>query len=716
MSPDEAAATKEVYDYVIVSIKSLPEVYDMASIIANVVTPEHTCILVNSTQAVGVEEPLEERFPNNIVLSVVCGADVTQLGPSEFEHKGSTQVWVGPANQHPTMASIQTDMAHALELTLVASAQVDCKVSKNIRQQQYERVAGPIAFHPLSIIFETPNHQALLEKPSVRDLVLDMLDEILNLAAAQGCQFASNFKQKTIEEMTRPGMAESVMWQDYVARRPMEVETFLGAPIQVAKDLKLSLPRIETIYAILRHANTMNQQRPRGEPVSPQATSPLPRNTPNGAPMPRPMPNGMPNGMGRPPQPRQRGMSHNGQRRPQMNGPPPNGYRPSAPPSVVGGYGSRQASRRGSMEGADLEEFSHLVHYGEDGLDPSLFDRSDMSIRERPNQQGWDQRSHSGHPQQRRPMGPGMGPGPVGPSRMGPPGPQSRRPPQQQQPMPRHGPQMYEDEDDDFMPFDPSGGSGPPMIDPDNFDMMSVTSRKNRKIPAPGQTQAQFRKNAEVENSMMSRGGRFRPSFGRRDRSSQAVSVAPLGDNILDDPMMSYSSNRYGTVDRGVIAESRTNSLTSQRLDELQYGPGPGGPGMGGPNGVPRRTSQSPATHFNPQMRGAIPNGNGNGGPMPNGRPSPPGGSVSMPSPGGYHSNGRPSPSELGRQQNGRFPNGNLGPADQHLGSSSHSPLQSASISLTGSASASANSGDTQTSSSEQSAASQGGRLAVGVR
>jgi hypothetical protein len=143
MTPDEAAATKDVYDYVIVSIKSLPEVYDIASVIQPIITPEHTCILVNTTQAVGVEGPLEERFPANIVLSVVCGADVVQLGQSEFEHRGSSSsVWVGPANAHATMASVQTDMAHALELTLSSSAQVDCKVSKNIRQQQFERVIG----------------------------------------------------------------------------------------------------------------------------------------------------------------------------------------------------------------------------------------------------------------------------------------------------------------------------------------------------------------------------------------------------------------------------------------------------------------------------------------------------------------------------------------------------------------------------------------------
>jgi len=106
------------------------------------VTPQHTCILVNTTHTLGIESHLEEKFPTNVVLSLVSGAEIAQLGPSEFEHSGSTQIWVGPANKNPAIpASIQIDMAEALAMTL-STGQVDCKVSQNIRQQQYERLIG----------------------------------------------------------------------------------------------------------------------------------------------------------------------------------------------------------------------------------------------------------------------------------------------------------------------------------------------------------------------------------------------------------------------------------------------------------------------------------------------------------------------------------------------------------------------------------------------
>lgn len=145
-APEDAAGQRDgAYDYVILCVKALPDVYDLAAVIDAVVTPQHTCILVNTTHTLGVEAAIEERFPTNVVLSLVSNAELSQLGQSEFEHKGSTEVWVGPANKNENIpASIQEDMAQALAMTL-STGQVDCKVSPNIRQQQYERVIGYVS-------------------------------------------------------------------------------------------------------------------------------------------------------------------------------------------------------------------------------------------------------------------------------------------------------------------------------------------------------------------------------------------------------------------------------------------------------------------------------------------------------------------------------------------------------------------------------------------
>jgi ketopantoate reductase len=140
---EAATSPRAPFDYVLLCVKALPDIYDLAKIIESVVAPQHTCILLNTTSTLGIEEYLAQRFPTNVVLSLVCGADLYQLGASEFEHRGdSSDIWVGWASKNSRIPeSIQKDMAEALAMTLT-TGRVNCTVSMNIRQQQFERVIG----------------------------------------------------------------------------------------------------------------------------------------------------------------------------------------------------------------------------------------------------------------------------------------------------------------------------------------------------------------------------------------------------------------------------------------------------------------------------------------------------------------------------------------------------------------------------------------------
>jgi hypothetical protein len=264
------------------------------------------------------------------------------------------------------------------------------------------------------------------------------------------------------------------------------------------------------------------------------------------------------------------------------------------------------------------------------------------------------------------------------------------------------------------------GGRGGPIIDPDNFDMMSVTSRRNRSAPSA----KQIRQNPENAGFAPgpNRGGRnpfSRPGMNKNRSSARLMADVPgLHDSIMNNPLMGYSSDRYGHVDRGAMgAQSRTNSLTSARLDEISGGAGYGA--YPAPNA--RRMSQSPGNPLSP-------------GPRPMGRPSPPNGFNGMPPngmapngmpPNGMTPNGRPSPPGM-RQPVPRHPPGHenaVAPqqVEQHAGVSNLYPPKSRPQvrSLTGSASnssASAKAVDSTENSAHSSQSSLGPRPPVGVR
>ncbi|SMR51693.1 unnamed protein product [Zymoseptoria tritici ST99CH_3D1] len=706
-SPEEAAgASRASFDYVVLCVKALPDVYDLASVIESVVTPQHTCILVNTTHTIGIESYLEQRFPTNVVLSLVSGVQITQLGPSEFEHKGSTDLWVGAANKNPAIpVSIQNDMAEALSMTL-RSGQVDCDVTSNVRQQQYERMIGPIAFYPSSVLFETPVHAELLEKVGVRALITAVMDEIISIAKAQGCEFPSDFREQTMEKMILPSESNNIMYQDFMARRPMEVETYLGSPIKLAQEMGLQVPRIETLYTILHNLNIANQSRPQPTAEASPVAQPTPRMSSlpanDGARGPPPM-NGHMNG-----QPQMRNGMRGGMRAPSSaGGPPPPGMRrgpPSMsnfPPRMNGnGYGPprghpQQMARRPSFENNDLEEFSHLMLYdnlpeGENGgYDPGPGSSAgDLGMRERElalRQKELALREREYH--MRRGGGPrqSMAPQSV-----------------------RGG---YDDDDDmdgeEF--FDPMAAGNVPGAVADNIDMMSVTSRRTRKAPSA----SQLRTNPEMggppgQNVRHGRNPLPMRRPGNKHRASTALmnDMPALREELMNNPLMGYSSDRYGNVDRMNMGhESRANSLTAERLNEL------GGPPNGFPPHMARRGSQSPGNPLGPGTGRPAGPPNGYGAPgRPNGRPSPP--AMRQPVPRHPPGHGNAVAPQHIEQQTGvstLYPP-KSGPPNQVR-------------SLTGSASASAGSGDSNRSapidsepSAHSSSSSLGPRPPIGVR
>ncbi|KAJ5110104.1 hypothetical protein N7532_002749 [Penicillium argentinense] len=658
-APEEASSREAAYDYVILCVKALPEVYDLASVIESVVTPQHTCILINTTNTIGIESHIEQRYPTNVVLSLVSNVEITQIGPAEFEHLSSSEVHVGATNKKSSIpTSIQNDMAAALAMTL-NTGQVDCKVSPNIRREQFERMIGPIAFHPATVAFECANPAQLLEKVGVRQLVTGVIDELVALATAHGCEFPSDFREKTIEKMTAID-APSTMFQDFQARRPMEIENFLGSPIKLALESETPVPRIEALYAMLHHINIappwgfapgVHHGPASSPPVLCAASEPSPATANEYQWRDASEPNTFQYGHAASQCATRPTSGH--------DAPAPGGPMPPPPNRVP---------RDPSLEG--LEEFSHLVVYDDmmmEGGSPRQNgnghpDGAEMAIRER--ELALRQRELQLREQE---MGMRRGPGRRGP------------------PPPSRGPaSVFDEEDEDY--FDPMDSMQIPHIDPDQVDMMSLTSRRARKAPS----HSQFRKNPEMAAGGPPQGMHAsRPSssafgryFGRKRASDRVMQEIPgLHDSLMDNPMLSYSSNRYGAVDRNQMqADSRANSMTASQMGD--FAP---------PRPYPqsRRNSQSPGQPFP-----------GPPGPGPRmGRP-PTAHDHSLGPPGGPPYNGQPSPPGNMRTPVPRLPSGQgpVGPQqlEQHYGVSNSYPAKGPpkNKSLTGSASASAESGD----------------------
>lgn len=555
-SVEEAAAENTGFDYVFVCVKALPDVYDLSEVIQPVITPSHTCIIINTTSSIGIEASLMKAYPRNMVLSLCSGIELTQIGPADFEHTLSKAVHVGAVRENPALPlEAQQDMIESLTLTLEAGA-VECVSTVNIEKHQWERLIGMIAFHPISVILQEPNHTKLMEDPRIKELIDSVFDECLNVAEARRCSFSYDYKLRAISAQTALKEVKSTMYQDYLARRPLEIEVYLSTPIRLAQEREVPVPHLKSIYALLQHINKVNQTVPASPVPGPSAKlqpqytgqSMMPAQRPQ-----RPMLDGRSMSMVQGPP------STNGG---YIRGPPPT-RRINQQPRL-----SRQDSLEGLEEFASVAMYTDLVpsdeynhgnsngrapqspHYGQ--MQPYNDARvSRPQALRSSTTQGHYSSNHRGYEQQpsaaRQGGFAGLG-NKMSKLRMS--GGNRGR-----------NKDFDEDEDDDFI--EPPAPRGPP-INPDQVDMLAMTRRGRNSAMGT-------RLDAERTASFAT----ARPRYPQSRTSSQNVmnDIPNVHDTVTASALFGMGDNRYGTVDSRSLAKQanivRLNSMQSERLASM---------------------------------------------------------------------------------------------------------------------------------------------------
>ena len=85
----------------------------------------------------------------------------------------------------------------------------------------------------------------------------DVMDEAVLIAKAKGygnvvsSDLAKEQLQRALERKGTPGIEPSML-VDVLNGRRMEVEVILGNPVRIARELGVEVPRLETLYALLK--------------------------------------------------------------------------------------------------------------------------------------------------------------------------------------------------------------------------------------------------------------------------------------------------------------------------------------------------------------------------------------------------------------------------------------------------------------------------------
>jgi 2-dehydropantoate 2-reductase len=153
-----------------------------------------------------------------------------------------------------------TERTRAIAAALIKGG-LKAPIRPRIRDEIWLKLLGNVCFNPLSALTRATMVQIATD-PEMRPVARAMMEEADGVARALGIELAIGVEQR-LAGAEKVGAHKTSMLQDVESGRPLEIEALIGAVLEIAGLLSLSLPHLRTVYACAR----LLDQSLRGQPA-----------------------------------------------------------------------------------------------------------------------------------------------------------------------------------------------------------------------------------------------------------------------------------------------------------------------------------------------------------------------------------------------------------------------------------------------------------------
>ncbi|MEK7943526.1 2-dehydropantoate 2-reductase [Pigmentiphaga sp. YJ18] len=194
-------------------------------------------------RAVDPDGRLERAIPADRVLGFVVFPSSSSPEPGVVAHASGSRLVVGePAGGASPRARRAADS--------LAGAGFEASASPDIRRIVWEKLLGNACFNPVSLL--TGSHTDLLiDDERVNRLFQAMMRELLAVGDALGLPLAIEPPAR-LAVTRKLGHIKTSMLQDVEAGRAVELDSILGAAVEIAGELGVPAPLLDTVYALAR--------------------------------------------------------------------------------------------------------------------------------------------------------------------------------------------------------------------------------------------------------------------------------------------------------------------------------------------------------------------------------------------------------------------------------------------------------------------------------
>jgi 2-dehydropantoate 2-reductase len=246
-----------IYDFVVVSTKQLPDVYSTASLVAPVITPSRTTVVLIQN-GLDVELPLIAAFPTNSIMSAVSMIGSSTAGPNRVIQIGADVLTIGP-HFHDCGGRTKDDQLKTTkefvdmynEGLRDAPTTALCSLTEDMPYARWHKLLWNGTFNTLCTLMRMDVGE-LQSSRGRETLLIPMMWEVWNISKAAGHLLVESEIQRLAYRLPNDCRYRPSMLLDLENGRPLELEVILGNMLKRAKELGVEAPIINTVYELLK--------------------------------------------------------------------------------------------------------------------------------------------------------------------------------------------------------------------------------------------------------------------------------------------------------------------------------------------------------------------------------------------------------------------------------------------------------------------------------
>ena len=263
-NPSEARKSGIAWNFIVVSTKALPDVSDDSQLLEGLVGNATAIVLIQN--GLGVEEPYRQRFPYASILSGVTVVSAEQPRSGSIKHNRWTRINVGPYLPDPDPPNLSKEGQIAISRNsdfvgfLLAGGIEDASAYTHEKLQlvRWHKIAINAAFNPSSVLCGGPPKATMAHDPLLYEHLKGVMDEVLQTGPKViGRSFPPEFASSELlmrSTQKDPSGSRPSMWADWEHGKALELEVILGNPIRIAREKGFSMPRLQSLYALVKMA------------------------------------------------------------------------------------------------------------------------------------------------------------------------------------------------------------------------------------------------------------------------------------------------------------------------------------------------------------------------------------------------------------------------------------------------------------------------------